>query len=46
VREYLEETRKTFSQQAKAAKREMESVFAELESAKAKSIPETAQSVR
>ncbi|MPM05998.1 hypothetical protein SDC9_52293 [bioreactor metagenome] len=34
VREYLEETRKTFSQQAKAAKREMESVFAELESAK------------
>lgn len=34
VREYLEEMKKTFSQQAKAAKREMESIFAELNTAK------------
>lgn len=34
VREYLEDMKRTFGQQVKAAKREMESIFAELDSAK------------
>ncbi len=34
VRAYLEDIKRTFSQQAKAAKREMESIFADLDSAK------------